>query len=427
MAGLFSNYNADDSWLGRLAMLASQYGAQPGGMTGLASDQAQYGTPQGQPVIQSAPLPAMQQAPTPQAQPMQPEAQPMPAQPLPPALGGHPGGFLSSLSRGLQSIGNGGSVLGAITGNYTDPQSTAQQNAEVTYRNLVPLLGEQQAMIAAINPEIGKTLIASALQRQAGGNYKFDTLPDGTIVRQDPRTGEVKPVYQTTPKAEFGIIREGEGGEKVYGWRDPVTRKVTDMNGKPIEDSADTGGGTVTGPDGKPIAIPPGVDRKTFIKEISKANADAATGKMTETQAKSSGYAARMEQSQAVLNKLDDEGGSYIGNALKNAPLIGGTAVTNWAQSADYERFNQAKSAFITALLRQESGAAISKEEFNRYDKEYFRQPGESDAVAKQKAKLRETAIEQMKRAAGPSYKSPSLPSEGLPNKTKSGVSWSVE
>lgn len=33
-------------------------------------------------------------------------------------------GFLSRLNTGIQSIGNGGSILGAMTGNYTDPQTS---------------------------------------------------------------------------------------------------------------------------------------------------------------------------------------------------------------------------------------------------------------------------------------------------------------
>jgi hypothetical protein len=78
-------------------------------------------------------------------------------------------------------------------------------------------------------------------------------------------------------------------------------------------------------------------------------------------------------------------------------------------------------------MLRQESGAAINKDEFTRYDKELFPQVGDGPAVIAQKAKQRAIAIEQMKRSAGPGYKSPALEDTSGTNKTKSGISWSVE
>jgi hypothetical protein len=131
-----------------------------------------------------------------------------------------------------------------------------------------------------------------------------------------------------------------------------------------------------------------------------------------------------MEQSEATLSKVQDEGTGYVGRALDSVPFVGGGAATNWAQSDKYQQYKQAQSSFITAMLRQESGAAINKEEFNRYEKEYFPQPGDSQTVIKQKADLRATAIEQMKRAAGPGYKSPSVPDA---TKTKTGVKWSIE
>jgi len=161
----------------------------------------------------------------------------------------------------------------------------------------------------------------------------------------------------------------------------------------------------VTGPDGKPIAIPPGVDRQTFIKEVSRTNADAATGKMTEVQAKASQFATRMDSAEQAIQKggLTDQAKGAAGAAQKIAgdiPVVGSAL-----QSSDYQKYDQAKSQFITALLRQESGAAIAKSEFDRYDKEMFPQPGDKPEVVQQKAQARKLAIEEMRRAAGPGYK----------------------
>lgn len=351
----------------------------------------------------------------PNAQPTQgqmPQMAPqMPSQaaPLPPALGGQGGNFLNGLSRGLQSIGNGGSILGALTGNYTDPQSMQQANLKAQYDSLVPVLGPQKAMLAILNPEAGKTLLAQALDKK---QYGFQTLPDGTVVRQDPLTGRVEPAYQGGTKPTFGIIGEDDGGGKRYGFIDPTKREVL-----PVDASGGDSGGTVTGPDGKQIPVPPGVDRKTFVKEITKINADAAGGKKTEVQAKSEKFANKMENAEKNIKGIEGEGESYLGRAAEGAPLIGNTMATNWLKSEGYQKYQQARDNFITALLRDESGAAIGTEEFKRYERELFPQPGDSPAVVAQKREARQVAIEAMKKSAGPSYKSPesttSAPSSG--------------
>jgi hypothetical protein len=342
----------------------------------------------------------------PNAQPTQGFAPPQPQAPLPSILQGPGNGLLDHLNAGFQNLAHSGGLLPGIvnavsgfsTGQRLDPVGQQQEILRSQYQSLIPILGEQKARLAVLNPDIGKAMVAQAL---AGKQYTFVTTPDGTVIRQDAHAGTAEPVYQAGLKPEFGIISE-EDGKKVYGWKDPSKRTVT-----PYEPaSAGEDRGTVTGPDGKPIAIPPGVDRKTFVNEISKINADAAGGKMTEVQAKSSSFAGRMERAEADLSKIQNEGSSPWGRGLDNVPLVGGTAATNWAQSTNYQKYKQAASAFITAMLRQESGAAINKDEYTRYERELFPQVGDGPAVVAQKARQRAIALEQMKRAAGPGYKS---------------------
>lgn len=110
----------------------------------------------------------------PNAQPAQGQMQPQQApqqaaqQPLPPALGGQQDGFLNKLSAGLQSIGNGGSILGAVTGNRTDAQGISQQNLKAQYdafhqalvsNGETPQAAASKAMVAVMNPEAAKTIV----------------------------------------------------------------------------------------------------------------------------------------------------------------------------------------------------------------------------------------------------------------------------
>jgi hypothetical protein len=283
------------------------------------------------------------------AQGQMPQAQ---GEALPPALSGP-----SPLSR----IFNPNGLVARLTGN--DARSQAQQNLTAQFQALVPLVGRQKAMLAVMNPEAGKTILAQALEKK---NYGFTKMDDGTLVRTDPLNGSVEVAY---------------GG-----------------------DSANKTG--VAGPDGRIIPFPEGLDaagRKTFANEIARINADAAGGKKTEVQAKSEKFANLMEVAEKNLKGIEGEGLSLTGKALSNVP--GGLG--NYGQSANFQKYTQAKNKFITSLLRDESGAAIGTQEFARYERELFPQPGDGPEVVAQKTENRKAAIEAMKKSAGPGYKPP--------------------
>ncbi len=300
----------------------------------------------------------------PNAQPTQGQLPQAPQQEqLPPALGGH-GGFGAALRGFANNAHTGpiGALIGAI-GSGMGATNPAQQNLKAQYDALVPLVGPQKAMLAVMNPEAGKTILAQALEKQ---------------------------------QPTFGVIGEADGGGKAYGFIDPTKKTVT-----PYTAAGSENRGTITGPDGKEIPIPPGVDAKTFRSHVSAATADAATGKKTEVQAKSEKFANKMELAEKNVATLQNEGSSVTGRGLDMLP--GG----NFLQSKEYQKYRQAQDNFITALLRDESGAAIGTQEFKRYERELFPQPGDGPEVVAQKAQARKVAIEAMKKSAGPGYKTP--------------------
>lgn len=280
---------------------------------------------------------------------------------LPPALSGSGGpragvrGFVNNLHTGPI-----GALVGAI-GSAAGMQDPAQQNLKAQYEALVPLVGQQKAMLAVLNPEAGKTILAQALEKK---QYGFQKLDGDTVLRTDPLTGKAEVAY-------------GGGDENKNG---------------------------IAGPDGKIIKYPEGLDsagRKVFANEIARINADAAVGKKTGEQATAEIYANKMELSNKTLDTLASQGTSLTGKLTSGLPM------GNYLQSPEYQKYKQAASNFITALLRKESGAAIGKEEFDRYDKEYMPQPGDGPEVLAQKTEARRVAIESMKKGAGAGYKSP--------------------
>jgi hypothetical protein len=118
---------------------------------------------------------------------------------------------------------------------------------------------------------------------------------------------------------------------------------------------------------------------------------------MNENQANAAGFADRIANALPVLDSTSPGRGARI---LENAPL----SVGNEFLSGEAQQFFQAERDFINAVLRRESGAVISEEEFDNARRQYIPQPGDKDEVLEQKRRNRQTVLRSMGRAAGPSY-----------------------
>lgn len=77
----------------------------------------------------------------------------------------------------------------------------------------------------------------------------------------------------------------------------------------------------------------------------------------------------------------------------------------SFLQSADYQKYDQAKRNFVNSVLRNESGAVISPSEFSNAEKQYFPQPGDTPEVLAQKAANRDTVTANMFSSAGKDVK----------------------
>jgi hypothetical protein len=116
---------------------------------------------------------------------------------------------------------------------------------------------------------------------------------------------------------------------------------------------------------------------------------------MNESQAKAAGFADRLVEASPMLDTTPPSVGTSI---LSDLP--GG----NFALTPEQQSFLQAERNFINAVLRRESGAVISDEEFSNARKQYIPQPGDSARVLEQKRRNRETVQRSFMRDAGPSY-----------------------
>jgi hypothetical protein len=119
-----------------------------------------------------------------------------------------------------------------------------------------------------------------------------------------------------------------------------------------------------------------------------------------ETQGKAAGFADRISAANEILDATQSAGTDEVQRRLGQLPLVG-----NYAMSSDRQKFEQAERDFINAILRRESGAVISEEEFANARQQYLPQPGDSEQVLAQKKASRDRALNSMQREGGPFYK----------------------
>lgn len=141
-------------------------------------------------------------------------------------------------------------------------------------------------------------------------------------------------------------------------------------------------------------------------------------------------YAHRMENAENTFGNLKAGGydaagaGSAVRRSMQDVPLVGG--LLGQLRTTRDRQQEQAERDFVNALLRKESGAAISPAEFENAAKQYFPRGGDSDAVLEQKRVNRLQAFAGLKAQAGRAYEAiPSMSGQNrlaLPSQKQKGL-----
>ena len=164
-----------------------------------------------------------------------------------------------------------------------------------------------------------------------------------------------------------------------------------------------------------------GLEGARFGLEKEKLAQEMAGGKLTESQGNATAFGIRMKESNQLLNNLENKGVTntgivrstiagtagmtpFIGEKLQQGVHAGMNVLPSLlgGPSAEQQEVDAARKNFVTAVLRKESGAAISPSEFYTESQKYFPQPGDEPAVIAQKRHARDTAIKAMEIQAGP-------------------------
>ncbi len=214
---------------------------------------------------------------------------------------------------------------------------------------------------------------------------------DGNIY--DPTSGQ----WITAPNSQGGQLFEGKSVQATGLNYLIETGELTKAQAAQL-----AAGKTITNPEDGSIMFmtPQGLVKQPGDGEHGGSEPNTLTGpkKPTDTEYVTGLYADRMTNSGKIIDDLEE-----VGTGLKDN-LANGLPLGNYMISDEYQKFDQAQRDFINAVLRRESGAVISPEEFDNARKQYLPQPGDTKDTLAQKRSNRQTAIQGMRRAAGPGF-----------------------
>lgn len=222
--------------------------------------------------------------------------------------------------------------------------------------------------------------------------------------------------FVTNP-VQVGVPRMG--GSVMAG---PSMAAAATPGARPAAGGAPAGVGPVAPRPGAPAAVvtPPGLP----------------PAKLTETQGKASGFGMRAAEANRILTELENAGQTntgiaksvvsgiagmvpFVGDRMESAANSGMNTLPEFlgGPSGAQQRVEQARRDFVNAVLRMESGAVISPQEFDNASRQYFPQPGDSESVIEQKRRNRETAIKALEVQAGPGGRNvkPQQPAQQAP------------
>lgn len=146
---------------------------------------------------------------------------------------------------------------------------------------------------------------------------------------------------------------------------------------------------TIFGPDGKPLIVRGG---------------PGAGVKFTEGQSKDNVYATRangaLQKLESSIDPNNPNGPTFASTLTSRAGRVG-EALDGWTlglsremmQTPEFQTATTAGDEFLQAILRKDTGAAITPQEQGLYGKTYLPQPGDGDQQLAYKAEARKRAV----------------------------------
>lgn len=140
-------------------------------------------------------------------------------------------------------------------------------------------------------------------------------------------------------------------------------------------------------------------DGQGGFRMVQGAGAGAAAGKaFTEGQSKDNVYSTR---ARGALEVLEPRAGTLTSRA-ERAAEYDPTGLARGFQSDDFQMAKNAGDEFLQAILRKDTGAAITEQEQAMYGRTYLPQPGDNPALIETKRQARQRAIAAIESGMSP-------------------------
>ena len=150
-------------------------------------------------------------------------------------------------------------------------------------------------------------------------------------------------------------------------------------------------------PDGSEVAVQWDKAKKTWVPlDAPSGGNPVANPKLTEAQSKDVGFYNRGQKLVPRLEEQDKALTDAYSSAGGQVPLVG-----NYLKSDDYRKAENTGRELLAVILRKDTGAAVTPQEFEMYGSIYLPRPGDDPATIQQKRAARQTAMEGLRMGLG--------------------------
>lgn len=225
-------------------------------------------------------------------------------------------------------------------------------------------------------------------KQPAPPEMQFIKGEDGDIFAGNPQTGELNTAYDAPtpgPKTRPATPEELQAaginvlpGENWVFDREEGYKRITDAG----------------------LLTPEQMAQKEALARAGKSETNVNTNidnaKLTEGQSKDINFYARGIRSNAALDKVDASLVDLPAAIWADAPLFG-----NYGQTPEFRQAKRAAAEVLAVILRKDTGAAVTPQEFAIYGPMYLPVPGDDAATVQEKREARAYALKSIKLGLG--------------------------
>lgn len=284
----------------------------------------------------------------------------------------------------LASGDNPGEQLGNANNVMANQQVQAQEMQQVNQTRAALLKQYPQyanEINAADGPTLGRMLGVTWQQRLAAEqpkqpDFQFMNVGD-RLIRADKTSGNIQELGDYS-QAKLPPIAEE------YNWAVSQGFKGTAQDYQAYKAGLNKSGLMVEqGPDGF---------------RLVQGNINGMPPKLTEAQSKDVNFLGRAKKAEEALAPVETELTSFAQKRMTGLPYD----IGNYLTTPQYQQAQQAGREILAIILRKDTGAAVTPQEFETYSKIYLPQPGDDAATIRAKKESREAAIKGIQQGLGP-------------------------